>query len=86
MGEGRQKPGHWCPHPVPCMVAVLAWSWPCAVLEDTDQTLGFGPSVMQVKYCPGFMSHTCHLVALGTIAEGPTTRRWWGCVLTSCSR
>lgn len=45
-----------------------------------DQAWGFSPCARhpfpQMKYCLGFMSQICHLVALGTIAEGPRRQQW----------
>lgn len=45
-----------------------------------DQAWGFSRCSRhpfpEMKYCLGFMSQICHLVALGTIAEEPTRQQW----------
>lgn len=48
--------------------------------RQVDQAWGFSPCSRhpfpEMKYCLGFMSQICHLVALGTIAEEPTRQQW----------
>ena len=47
--------------------------------EQGDQAWGFSPCARhpfpEMNYCSGLMSQICHLVALGTIAEGATRQQ-----------
>lgn len=97
LGKGRRghakagAPSPPCPAPCAGASLVIVLMKRCLTPVPGDgegrgtRPRGFSPcarrSFPKMKYCSGFMSHICHLVALGTIAEGPTGQQWPRCVL-----